>query len=271
MEKSKLYGKEDSFSKTFDDLKIYESKNLDMPVSLTISTGDVLDAVGFGYKKDDILLHGGDKGEKKEYRLAPDEFIIKVTGTYTSNYYGASALLSLIFYTNKGKSYGGEGKVKEGAVQFEYNVSSGCAIGCIFGSVSEHTDGTKYVASIGFYETIIPETYTITIPAGPLWSNDDAQLKAPYICAAHGGKFDGVWSTVVRGKMSVINCVMRYTPPKNPTVFKLDVPAGPIWSNEDAKEKCEAICASYGGKWTGQWKTIIPNRMSVCECEFSWE
>lgn len=36
------------------------------------------------------------------------------------------------------------------------------------------------------------------------------------------------------------------------------------------KKNVNAICASYGGKWTGQWHTIVEGAMSVCECEFNW-
>ena len=69
--------------------------------------------------------------------------------------------------------------------------------------------------------------------------------------------------------MSVVECEIPY-PQQGGISFKLFVPAGPMWSHDDAKQKCDAICASYGGKWTGQWKTIVPGRMSICECEFNW-
>lgn len=113
------------------------------------------------------------------------------------------------------------------------------------------------------------DTFKIMVAAGPLWNNDDAQKKGPFICAAHGGRFTGVWRTVIEGKMSVVECEIVY-PTANNVKFKLDVPAGPIWNNEDAKWKCEAICASYNGKWTGKWHTIVEGAMSVCECEFNW-
>jgi Mannan-binding protein. len=113
------------------------------------------------------------------------------------------------------------------------------------------------------------ETFKILLPAGPLWSDEDAKKKAPFICAAHGGKFTGVWKTVLESEMSVVECELPY-PANGPVKFTLDVPAGPIWNNDDAKLKCDAICASYGGKWNGQWKTIIQGQMSVCGCEFSF-
>ena len=113
------------------------------------------------------------------------------------------------------------------------------------------------------------DTFCIMIPAGPLWSDEDARKRAPFICAAHGGRFTGKWFTTIWDKMSVVECELPY-PQAGSISFKLDVPAGPLWSNGDAKEKCEAICASYGGKWTGNWKTVVDGKMSVCECAFNW-
>ena len=43
------------------------------------------------------------------------------------------------------------------------------------------------------------------------------------------------------------------------------VEAGPIWSQSDAEKKCPDVANSNGGVWTGQWRTTIPGRMSVCE------
>jgi hypothetical protein len=44
----------------------------------------------------------------------------------------------------------------------------------------------------------------------------------------------------------------------------LDVNAGPILSNEQAKSKCPVAAAAVGGTWNGQWRTIVPGKMSVC-------
>ena len=44
-----------------------------------------------------------------------------------------------------------------------------------------------------------------------------------------------------------------------------DIEAGPIWNDEDAQQKCPDVCEEHGG-WNGQWKTIIPGKMSVCGC-----
>ncbi len=45
-----------------------------------------------------------------------------------------------------------------------------------------------------------------------------------------------------------------------------DVKAGPIWSNEDAKVKCPAVCASHDLNWQGNWVTTVWGKESVCGC-----
>lgn len=47
-----------------------------------------------------------------------------------------------------------------------------------------------------------------------------------------------------------------------------NVNAGPIWSREDAKIKCPVVAASHGGQWTGEWRTTVQGKMSVCEIRF---
>jgi hypothetical protein len=111
--------------------------------------------------------------------------------------------------------------------------------------------------------------FKINIVAGPLWSNDQAQKLGGRIAAAHLGKFTGQWSTIVEGEMSVIE-VEYDTAPSGDTEYTLDVLAGPIWSNDDAKEICPSICASYGGTWNGQWTTVVEGKMSVCGCVFKF-
>lgn len=109
--------------------------------------------------------------------------------------------------------------------------------------------------------------FTITIPVGPIWNNDDAKTKCPIACAAHLGTWNGQWTTVIENEMSVCECVVSY-PPAGSQSFKTNVPAGPIWSNEDAQTKGPIVAASYGGTWTGQWTTVLQGVMSVIEVEF---
>ncbi|MBP5264341.1 MAG: mannan-binding lectin [Lachnospiraceae bacterium] len=111
--------------------------------------------------------------------------------------------------------------------------------------------------------------FTIDIPAGPIWNQADAEKKCPMVCAAHFGTWNGQWKTVVEGKMSVCGCEID-TDRQGTKELILNVIAGPIWNQDDAKEKCPVVCASYGGEWTGGWHTPEETwgKMSVCECKF---
>ncbi|MBX3594433.1 mannan-binding lectin [Sphingomonas sp.] len=48
-----------------------------------------------------------------------------------------------------------------------------------------------------------------------------------------------------------------------------DILAGPIWNQGDAVNKCRALAERAGGEWTGQWRTLINGRESVCEIRFA--
>lgn len=45
-----------------------------------------------------------------------------------------------------------------------------------------------------------------------------------------------------------------------------DTQAGPIWSGDEAKTKCPQVCNRAQSSWNGQWKTISPDKQSVCGC-----
>lgn len=53
------------------------------------------------------------------------------------------------------------------------------------------------------------------------------------------------------------------------STFKVNIPAGPLWNDEDAKAKAPKVAAAHQGKWTGQWSTVVPNEMSVIEVELN--
>ncbi|WGD35955.1 mannan-binding lectin [Olleya sp. YS] len=112
-------------------------------------------------------------------------------------------------------------------------------------------------------------TFKVNIPAGPLWSNADAEEKAPKIAAAHQGKWTGQWNTVIESQMSVIEVELNV---KNsgPNEFKTLVLAGPIWNNEAAQQLGPVIAASYGAEFTGNWNTITEGVMSVIEIKFKY-
>jgi len=112
-------------------------------------------------------------------------------------------------------------------------------------------------------------TFNVDIPAGPLFNNDQAQQLGPAIAAAHFGTFTGQWSTVVEGEMSVVQVALP-AQPTGGTEYTMNVPAGPLLNNDDAKAKCPAICASYGGTWNGQWTTVVEGKLSVGGCTFTF-
>jgi Mannan-binding protein len=70
----------------------------------------------------------------------------------------------------------------------------------------------------------------------------------------------------------------NYQPPANPHHHhrhhnnynsSFDVKAGPIWNQHDAQRKCPIMCkTSNKAHWTGQWRTIIPGQMSICQCQY---
>lgn len=41
--------------------------------------------------------------------------------------------------------------------------------------------------------------------------------------------------------------------------------AGPIWSRDDAAVKCPVAAYAVDGRWTGEWRTTVQGRMSVCQ------
>jgi len=94
---------------------------------------------------------------------------------------------------------------------------------------------------------------TKDVNAGPIWNNNDAQVKCPATCSPNNVKWNGQWRTTVEGQMSVCGSDQAG-----------DVKAGPIWNNNDAQTKCPAVFAN--DKWNGQWRTTVEGKMSVCGC-----
>lgn len=51
-----------------------------------------------------------------------------------------------------------------------------------------------------------------------------------------------------------------------------DIEAGPIWNNDHAGERCPEALEAWNeengtsARWTGQWTTTVPGKMSVCGC-----
>jgi hypothetical protein len=106
------------------------------------------------------------------------------------------------------------------------------------------------------------QTRTISVEAGPIWNQSDAAKKCPQVATENRGTWNGQWRTTVPGRMSA--CEIRLSPSKEIKVVE-PIEAGPIWSQSDAESKCAEVARKNSGTWTGQWKTTVPGRMSICE------
>ncbi len=48
----------------------------------------------------------------------------------------------------------------------------------------------------------------------------------------------------------------------------VEMPAGPIWNNMDAQNKCPNVCRQNGNaQWNGNWRTLPGTATSVCDCD----
>jgi thiamine pyridinylase len=68
----------------------------------------------------------------------------------------------------------------------------------------------------------------------------------------------------VKNWLSKMNASMKNITMANPKCY-CDIQAGPMFNNNDAQQKCPAICKSHGG-WSGQYTTTGSGVMSVCCC-----
>lgn len=100
------------------------------------------------------------------------------------------------------------------------------------------------------------------IQAGPIWNQADAELKCPVAAHAVRGRWNGQWVTTVPNEMSVCGVIGASRQDGN---GQANIEAGPIWSQDDALVKCPVVAAATGGAWTGQWRTTVWGKMSVCE------
>ncbi len=57
----------------------------------------------------------------------------------------------------------------------------------------------------------LPTTSATDRPAGPIWSNEDAQVKCPRACQADNATWNGQWTTTIQGQLSVCGCIQNET------------------------------------------------------------
>lgn len=96
------------------------------------------------------------------------------------------------------------------------------------------------------------------VEVGPIWNQEDADVKCPRAAAQEGGRWTGHWRTTQPAVMSV--CDIEYEPERRAR----DVEAGPIWNDADARVKCPVAAYAVRGVWTGEWRTVAQGEMSVC-------
>lgn len=114
------------------------------------------------------------------------------------------------------------------------------------------------------------------VEAGPLLSQRDAEMNCPALADRVDGDWTGGWQRR-DGRMSV--CELRFRgggrrgngggwDRGGGYNVSRDVEVGPIWNQTDAETKCRNRAADTGGEWTGQWRTTVQGRMSVCEIRY---
>ncbi|KAF0184096.1 MAG: mannan-binding lectin [Hyphomonadaceae bacterium] len=112
------------------------------------------------------------------------------------------------------------------------------------------------------------------IETGFIWTQSEAEEKCPRVAAEAHGRWTGQWRMSVPGQTSFCEVtdfapprVQRPTPHTTPPRAQRTraIEAGPIWNQSDAEVKCRRVAAEARGEWTGQWRTVTPGRMSVCD------
>ncbi|MCK6513187.1 mannan-binding lectin [Myxococcota bacterium] len=145
----------------------------------------------------------------------------------------------------------------------------------------------------------------IEVKAGPLRTDAQARVTCPGMCKKVSREWNGQWRVLPAG-MAVCSCApanqeaqraakqradkqrvakeaqraaeqraakqrtakeAQQTAKRAP-VITIDVEAGRIRNNEEAKRNCPAVCQKRGLVWTGQWrvKRLTTGLVSVCNC-----
>ena len=92
----------------------------------------------------------------------------------------------------------------------------------------------------------------------------DASYVAFYQCQ----KVDGVWykGAIYDRQPTQKDCEDHYYYYQTE-----DRRVGPIWSNEDAKARAPGFIKGNHERWNGQWRTIVPCKMSVIGVDYLWK
>ena len=94
-------------------------------------------------------------------------------------------------------------------------------------------------------------------PAGVLSINVNPTIVL--VCLYTGTDFDAIKKMVESGIMA------------SDEVKSIEIEAGPIWNNDYAKKRCPEVLEEWlkahpdmAAEWTGEWRTTIEGKMSVC-------
>lgn len=103
---------------------------------------------------------------------------------------------------------------------------------------------------------------------GPIWNQRDAERKCRDKARELRGEWNGQWRTTVPGRMSVCEIETGRGGGGWGRDNIRNIEVGPIWNQRDAETKCRNKAREMRGEWTGQWRTTVQGRMSVCEIRF---
>jgi hypothetical protein len=112
----------------------------------------------------------------------------------------------------------------------------------------------KYFIVLCYVFTFTGIAGAVDIDAGPFRSNDEARRGCPNACEGKGMTWNGKWS-LRHGQSTICGCNLE-----------THVNTGGISNNDDAKTKCHNVCEGKGMTWNGKWMSIVPEKLSVCEC-----
>ncbi len=69
---------------------------------------------------------------------------------------------------------------------------------------------------------------------------------------------------VVHADDSLLRQAIRFI--KTSQTSSRSLSAGPIYGDDDAREKCTVLCETNDGLWNQKWGSLIPGEMAVCQC-----
>ena len=114
------------------------------------------------------------------------------------------------------------------------------------------------------------------VTAGRLNNQWRATQKCQKIAEQTNGTWTGDWTKStpskegtcqIRFKKTAVKAPVTPAPATNGVVKEAN--AGPIWDQAHANRKCPIIAKNNKGQWTGNWRKVGANNMSVCQIRVS--